>query len=182
VAEFRALLTQLAEQGKTVFLSSHDLPEVQVLCHRVAILAKGRLLYQGTVSDLLHKQIGQRVRLQIGFESPGMLQAALALLQAQQQGEAAEWLFEVQHGAATPQGQLQVEVKTGYASAVNALLAQHQLFASELHRIETTLEQYFLSLTAASAESGRAPGQSPSPASVFVSARAAQPSRLTSTS
>jgi hypothetical protein len=42
-----------------------------------------------------------------------------------------------------------VEVKTGHAGTLNALLARQNLFASELHRVEMTLEQYFLTLTTA---------------------------------
>jgi ABC-2 type transport system ATP-binding protein len=147
IVEFRSLLTQLAKQGKTIFLSSHQLPEVQTLCSHVAILDKGRLRYQGTVSDLLQKHIGQRVRLMIGFETGEALRAALALLRAEQRGAAKEWLLALKPLPDPSPGQMLVEVKTGHASALNALLARHDLFASELHRVEMTLEQYFLALT-----------------------------------
>ncbi|HEY7126946.1 MAG TPA: ABC transporter ATP-binding protein [Ktedonobacterales bacterium] len=149
IVEFRSLLTRLAAQGKTVFLSSHQLSEVQVLCNRVAILNKGRLLYQGTVSDLLHKHIGQRMRVVIGFETGEALQAALALLRAEWTGAAKEWLLAVKHLPDQQHGQILVEAKTGHAGALNALLARQNLFASELHRVEMTLEQYFLTLTTA---------------------------------
>ncbi len=149
IAEFRALLTGLAAQGKTIFLSSHQLSEVQVLCNRVAILNKGRLLYQGTVSDLLHKHIGQRARMVIGFETGEALQAALEVLRAERAGAAKDWLFAVKHLPDQQHGQMLVEVKTGHAGALNALLARHNLFASELHRVEMSLEQYFLTLTTA---------------------------------
>ncbi len=157
IVEFRALLTQLAQQGKTIFLSSHQLAEVQVLCSHVAILDRGRLRYQGTVSDLLHKHIGQRVRLALEFETSEALQAALALLRAERAGASKEWLLGVKHLPEPPQAHLLVEIKTGYASTLNALLARHNLFASELHRIEMTLEQYFLALT--TAPSGNQPSQ-----------------------
>lgn len=40
----RALLTELTQQGVTVFLTTHDMDEVEQICDRVAILAKGKLL------------------------------------------------------------------------------------------------------------------------------------------
>jgi len=49
----RALLLRMRESGKTVFLSSHLLSEVELVCDRVAILKKGRLVALGKTSELL---------------------------------------------------------------------------------------------------------------------------------
>lgn len=43
VHDFRALLSGLNRKGKTIFLSSHSISEVEKLCHRVAILVNGRV-------------------------------------------------------------------------------------------------------------------------------------------
>jgi ABC-2 type transport system ATP-binding protein len=51
-AEFQALAREAAARGQTVFLSSHILDEVEDLCHRVAILRKGRLVEIATLADL----------------------------------------------------------------------------------------------------------------------------------
>jgi ABC-2 type transport system ATP-binding protein len=52
----RVLIRRLGqEQGKTVFLSSHLLHEVEQLCDRVAIVAKGRVLREASIAELLHK-------------------------------------------------------------------------------------------------------------------------------
>jgi ABC-2 type transport system ATP-binding protein len=48
----RELLRNLTERGMTVFLSSHLLAEVQELCERVAIIAAGRIVYEGSLEDL----------------------------------------------------------------------------------------------------------------------------------
>ncbi|NPA93616.1 MAG: ABC transporter ATP-binding protein [Chloroflexi bacterium] len=53
MAEMRALLRKLTEEGITVFLSSHLLHEVEQTCDRVAILNRGQLVAQGPVADLL---------------------------------------------------------------------------------------------------------------------------------
>jgi ABC-2 type transport system ATP-binding protein len=51
-SQVRALLVDLKRQGKTIFLNSHILQEVQLVCDRVAILDKGVLRRVGSVSEL----------------------------------------------------------------------------------------------------------------------------------
>jgi ABC-2 type transport system ATP-binding protein len=46
------LIREQREQGRTVLLVSHVLPEVEQLCDRVAVIVGGRLAYEGTVADL----------------------------------------------------------------------------------------------------------------------------------
>lgn len=54
IREMRSFIRSLAvEQGKTVFLSSHLLTEVEQVCDRVAIINKGEIVREGLVSDLL---------------------------------------------------------------------------------------------------------------------------------
>src|ERR1017187_7262621 len=50
--EFRDILLELKRQGKTVFISSHILSEVESVCDRVAILTKGELVRIGTLQEL----------------------------------------------------------------------------------------------------------------------------------
>jgi ABC-2 type transport system ATP-binding protein len=47
------LLTDLKAQGKTVFLSSHILPEVEQICDRVVIIDRGRLVRAGRLTEML---------------------------------------------------------------------------------------------------------------------------------
>ena len=51
--DVRALIMRLRDRGCTVFFSSHVLADAEALCNRVAVLAKGRLVAEGRVSDLL---------------------------------------------------------------------------------------------------------------------------------
>jgi ABC-type multidrug transport system ATPase subunit len=53
IREIRALLAELATAGTTVFLSSHLLGEVELICTRAAMMAQGRLVAQDTVEHLL---------------------------------------------------------------------------------------------------------------------------------
>ncbi|MCC6951279.1 MAG: ABC transporter ATP-binding protein [Phycisphaerales bacterium] len=50
--DIRSMVTRLRERGKTVFLNSHLLSELEMVCDRVAILVQGRVASQGTVDDL----------------------------------------------------------------------------------------------------------------------------------
>ena len=49
---FRELLRNLKERGKTIFFSSHELGETELLCDHVAIMKKGHCVYQGPVKDI----------------------------------------------------------------------------------------------------------------------------------
>ncbi|MGE5571545.1 MAG: ABC transporter ATP-binding protein [Bacteroidota bacterium] len=53
IKEMRDLMKALAAQGKAVFLSSHLLHEVEIMCDRVAILRRGVMLAQGRVDEIL---------------------------------------------------------------------------------------------------------------------------------
>lgn len=57
----RELLLRMRAQGKTIFLSSHLLSEVELVCDRVAVLHRGRLVRQGKTADLL--QSGEQVEI-----------------------------------------------------------------------------------------------------------------------
>lgn len=62
IQEMRVLIRSLAEEhGKTVFLSSHLLHEVQQLCDRVAIISQGTMIHESRIADLLRHDSGYRV-------------------------------------------------------------------------------------------------------------------------
>ena len=49
---FRELMHRLREQGKSIFFSSHELGETELLCDKVAIMKAGQAVYQGPVRQL----------------------------------------------------------------------------------------------------------------------------------
>lgn len=49
---FRELMRSLRNQGKSIFFSSHELGETELLCDKVAIMKKGKCVYQGPVAEL----------------------------------------------------------------------------------------------------------------------------------
>jgi ABC-2 type transport system ATP-binding protein len=50
--DVRDIILRLKHEGKTVFFSSHILPDVEMICDRIGILVKGRLKAVGTVQEL----------------------------------------------------------------------------------------------------------------------------------
>lgn len=55
--EFRDIIIRLKEQGKTVFLSSHILQDIEMICDRVAIIVAGEIISQGALQDLISEKI-----------------------------------------------------------------------------------------------------------------------------
>jgi ABC-2 type transport system ATP-binding protein len=65
IQDMRQLIRKLVDEGgKTVFLSSHMLNEVEQICDRVAIINKGRVIREGAVGDLLAEQTRVHVEAQ----------------------------------------------------------------------------------------------------------------------
>jgi ABC-2 type transport system ATP-binding protein len=52
--EIRDLILSFRDEGRTVFISSHELSEVELICDRVAIINRGIIERQGKLTDLLH--------------------------------------------------------------------------------------------------------------------------------
>ncbi len=50
--QFRDLILGLRQQGKTIFFSSHELSEAELICDRVAILKAGALVWSGSMSEV----------------------------------------------------------------------------------------------------------------------------------
>ena len=63
IRDMRGLVAELAAQEITILYSSHLLTEVEEVCNRVAIVDRGRLVYEGTI-DELRRSFGERHRLE----------------------------------------------------------------------------------------------------------------------
>jgi ABC-2 type transport system ATP-binding protein len=82
IVEMRDLMHRLSAEGKTVFISSHLLPEVQQICTRVGIIHLGKLVTESTIEELTNGRGEFAVTLE-------RAQEALALVQAQVWGKSA---------------------------------------------------------------------------------------------
>ena len=74
ILEFRTMIAELVTEGRTVFLSSHLLDEVEKTCHAAAVIDRGRLIALGSIDELIS---GGQARIDIGCDDR---QAAAELL------------------------------------------------------------------------------------------------------
>ncbi|MGH9157837.1 MAG: ABC transporter ATP-binding protein [Acidimicrobiales bacterium] len=130
IREVRVLLRSLGDEGRTVFVSSHILSEVQATCDRVAILSRGRCVKSGPVDEVLSAGGPQSLVVKVAD-----LVAGLAVL----------------HGAGVPASMdgasIHVELPPAEAERVSRELATAGLYVTELRPQEVSLETVFLELT-----------------------------------
>jgi ABC-2 type transport system ATP-binding protein len=150
--EIRSLIGRLSSLGKTIFLSSHLLAEVQQVCNRVAILQKGNLVKQGDVAELLR----DREQIVLRMNEEDQTQQVLETLQ-QAKAQDMQWISNVTLER-KKQTFIIVDAPLKHAAELNRLLAQHDLFAAEIHPRAGSLEEVFLTATSQGAYSGSSNG------------------------
>jgi len=77
--EFLHMIRSLKEEGITILLSSHLLHQVQIVCDRVGLFHRGRMVLEGTVSELAKKVLGRAYR--VVLEAQGSPQDILEALE-----------------------------------------------------------------------------------------------------
>jgi ABC-2 type transport system ATP-binding protein len=137
--DMRALIRRLADEGITVLLSSHQLPEVQELCDRVAIVDSGRVVYEGALSDL-RRQGGAGYRLRTTDDA-----RALAIAQAR---GGIEHAIRGEHG-------LSFQADEQNVGGLSLALAQAGVAILALNPELATLEDLFFRLTEANANDAK---------------------------
>jgi ABC-2 type transport system ATP-binding protein len=130
IVDVRRLLRSLGAEGRTVFVSSHILSEIQQTADRVAIIARGRLITSGLVGDVLAARGGEGLVVKLAD-----LRAGLAALTAD--GIEASMATDALH----------VSLPGHEAERVSRTLAAQGLFVTELRPSEVDLETVFLELT-----------------------------------
>ncbi|HEY0417125.1 MAG TPA: ABC transporter ATP-binding protein [Gaiellaceae bacterium] len=128
--DMRALVKRLAGEGITILLSSHILAEVEELCNRVAIIRKGRIIYEGRLDELLQSAAGE-YRLRTSDQD----RARAALL--------AHGVEGVEH----VDGELRFHAEAAEVEALTVVLGRAGIGISALVPHTATLEELFLGMT-----------------------------------
>jgi len=129
--EIRLLIRHLAQdQGKTIFLSSHLLYEVEQVCDRVLILDKGQTIAVGRVDELLR----QDGHIEIRIAEPEQARDVLRGL---------GWVDKVM----LREGVLYLDAPAARAADLTAALAAEGLYLHGLKIAERSLESFFLAVT-----------------------------------
>jgi len=93
--EVRSLIRSLADEGTTVFLSSHLLAEVEQVCTHVAVMSTGRLVAQGSLDEL---RAEGTVRIAVRTPDPAEARRVLATLGLAPDGDGDEITAELPAG------------------------------------------------------------------------------------
>jgi ABC-2 type transport system ATP-binding protein len=129
--DMRDLVRRLAGEGITVLLSSHLLGEVEELCNRVAIIRKGRIVYEGQLQELLATaSTGYRLR------SPELDRARTFLL-------ARPGIEQV----TSVDGSIRFQADEDAVAALSIALGQARIGVTALVPETASLEELFLGLT-----------------------------------
>ncbi|GAA0927655.1 MULTISPECIES: ABC transporter ATP-binding protein [Streptomyces violaceusniger group] len=135
----RGLMQQLAAEGRTVFVSSHLMSEMQLTADRLVVIGKGRLIAETTVQELIERSSLNAVRAR------GPETAALQRLQARLTEQRVPVRWEGTH-------ELHI---TGLAvEAVADLAYEMDVRLHEVRSVEASLEQAYMELTADTVEYG----------------------------
>jgi ABC-2 type transport system ATP-binding protein len=137
IQEFREMIRAMVEQeGRTVFVSSHLLDEVEKTCDAAAIVDRGKIVTQGAIADLAAGG-GARNELIVGVDDAdralGILGASALVAEARRDDEGIRVVL-----VGEPQT----------AAQVNAALVQAGIGVIRLEPVRHSLEQRFLEITA----------------------------------
>ena len=130
IREVRELVLTLGAEGRTVFLSSHLLGEVELVCDQVAILSGGRTVASGPIDEVLGAARPTAVWVKVTDLAGGSRTLVAAGLEAEVDGE-----------------YIRVDVAPAQAEAVTRVLVADGHFPSEIRPVETSLEDAFFALT-----------------------------------
>jgi ABC-2 type transport system ATP-binding protein len=130
IRHVRSLLRRLGDEGRTVFVSSHLLSEVQQMCDHVAVLSRGRCVAAGSVEEVMAAVGSSGVVVRLDDVGAGLAALEAAGLRAWMDGEL-----------------VHVDVPARDAPVVAEALARQGVWHRELRPGGVSLEEAFIALT-----------------------------------
>jgi len=132
ILEFRQMIRALVAEGRTVFLSSHLLDEVEKACDAAAIIDGGRIVRAGAIAELTRSSHAELV---LACDDPDRAIELLAQMP------------EVLHVQCAPEVLRIRLTDAALASRINRRLVLADIAVSRLEPVHDTLEQRFLEIT-----------------------------------
>ncbi len=134
VFQYRKLITQLSEAGKTIFVSSHILSEVSKVCKTLGIISQGKLIARGTLEELKNnfggaKANNRRIIVETIEQLPEIRHEAIINVEYDETKRKAI-----------------IEAKTDIRDYVSTQLFEKGVRIREMRMEEPTLEDVFLSV------------------------------------
>lgn len=144
IKELREFIRRLADEGLAVFVSSHLLSEIQLLCDRVAIISKGRVLAVGGVGELVARNSPYVLW---DLEPAGRARDILASRPDIGLLSLDEVTLDSSIVAGMGEGSLISVMDEDLIPEIVAVLVNEEVEVRGVHKINPTLEQLFLKLT-----------------------------------
>lgn len=147
IRDVRALIKSLGGE-QTVLLSTHILPEVEASCGRVVVIDKGRLVAEGTPSELSELRRPPRLELVLrGAPARKVLAASpFEVLEEHEEGDARRFVV------ATPKGEADRTAEEAAVERLVGALVEAGVGVRSVERGKASLEDVFASLTHAAPE------------------------------
>ena len=143
IAEIRAMLRSFADEGMTVFVSSHLLAEIQQICEHLVVIETGRLLFQGGVEELLAARAPELI---VRTENQNHARRLLQLVTGT--GRSARIVGDNESTT------LEVLADCSWAGDLNRLAMANGITLVHLAERRSTLEEAFFEITRVSANQG----------------------------
>lgn len=168
--EILEVLGQLRQRGKTVFINSHALSELETICDRVAILSKGQVAMQGRVDELTIAK--QRYEIDVGWHDPAAVrEKILSAIQADWNPWAPTSGPMIDRGTLAGGEWIELAgltlrvgiIEPGQVQPIIDALRSQQLIVRRVQAMKSTLEDLFLS-TVTGPLPPRIPAPIPAPA------------------
>jgi ABC-2 type transport system ATP-binding protein len=144
--EMRHILLRLANEGKTLIVTSHILPELSRICDQVAIITNGKLRAFGALDDIMG-QVSQKRTIEVQLSASDQVPRAEQLIRSQTEADS-----EVTGTEAESIVRFRTTKKEDELGALLANLVSEGIPVTQFRELQTDLEDAFLSVTKADSD------------------------------
>ena len=132
----RSMIRELNRQGTTIFLTTHHIEEANLLCHRIAIIVKGRIIANDT-PEALKRSVQGKFVIEVGVENPDV-------------SDLSKWMKEMESVEEIKQNQNRFVLTFSKRPSLENLfysLRERGIVISSVNTLQPTLEDAFVSIT-----------------------------------